>query len=87
VFRALSPHPLDRSPPARRSLVTDDNLRVLGSGGSIWSIGDAATIALPRALDYADELFTKADVDNSDTLTLAELQARLAAALHSLAHC
>ena len=57
-----------------RSLVTDDYLRVVGSHGSIWALGDASTIAMPKALDYADELFTQADTDKSDTLSLAELQ-------------
>jgi hypothetical protein len=36
---------------------------VKGSDGSIWAFGDAATIDQPRALQRADELFEKADVD------------------------
>jgi NADH:ubiquinone reductase (non-electrogenic) len=38
-------------------------LRVKGSDGSIWAFGDAATIDQPRALQRADELFEKADVN------------------------
>lgn len=47
----------------RRSLLTDEFLRVKGSDGSIWAFGDAATIDQPRALQRADELFEQADVD------------------------
>jgi hypothetical protein len=50
-------------PCARRSLLTDEYLRVKGSDGSIWAFGDAATIDQPRALQRADELFEQADVD------------------------
>lgn len=46
-----------------RSILTDDYLRVKGSDGSIWAFGDASTIDQPKALDYADELFEKADVN------------------------
>lgn len=59
-----------------RGLLTDDKLRVLGSGGTIWAIGDAATIAAPRALDHVDELFEQADKDGSGTLSLRELRVR-----------
>ncbi len=41
----------------RRSILTDEKLCVLGSNGSIYAIGDAATISLPKALDHAEELF------------------------------
>jgi NADH dehydrogenase FAD-containing subunit len=47
----------------RRSLLTDEYLRVKGSDGSIWAFGDAATIDQPRALQRADELFELADVN------------------------
>jgi NADPH-dependent 2,4-dienoyl-CoA reductase/sulfur reductase-like enzyme len=40
-----------------RSILTDERLCVLGSNGSIYAIGDAATIDQPKALDFADELF------------------------------
>jgi hypothetical protein len=54
-------HPTPRA--CRRSLLTDEFLRVKGSDGSIWAFGDAATIDQPRALQRADELFTQADVN------------------------
>jgi NADH:ubiquinone reductase (non-electrogenic) len=41
-----------------RSILTDEFLRVKGSNGSIFAIGDAATIDQPKALDYAEELFS-----------------------------
>lgn len=36
-------------------------MRVKGSDGSIYAFGDAATIEQPKALEFADELFEKAD--------------------------
>lgn len=35
-------------PPAPRSILTDDCLRVKGSDGSIWALGDSATIDQPK---------------------------------------
>jgi hypothetical protein len=40
----------------------------------MWAIGDASTIATPKALDYADELFELADTDGNGVLSLAELR-------------
>lgn len=57
-----------------RALLTDEKLRVLGSNGSMWAIGDASTIAAAKALDYADELFESADTDGNGALSLAELR-------------
>lgn len=57
-----------------RALLTDEKLRVLGSSGSMWAIGDASTIAAPKALDYADELFDLADTDGNGSLSLVELR-------------
>lgn len=59
-----------------RALLTDDRLRVLGSDNSIWAIGDASTIASPKALDYADELFEEADTVRDGVLSLSELRVR-----------
>lgn len=42
-----------------RAINTDQYLRVRGSGGSIFAIGDAATIEQPRALAKCEELFEK----------------------------
>jgi NADH:ubiquinone reductase (non-electrogenic) len=57
-----------------RALLTDEHLRVLGTDGSIWAIGDAATVATPKALEFANELFEEADREKDGVLTLAELQ-------------
>lgn len=59
-----------------RGLLTDDKLRVLGSGEAMWAIGDASTIAAPKALDYVDELFNEADTDGNGVLSLSELRVR-----------
>lgn len=59
-----------------RGLLTDDMLRVLGSGDAMWAIGDASTIAAPKALDYVDELFELADTDGNGVLSLSELRVR-----------
>jgi len=42
-----------------RAINTDQYLRVKGSNGSIFAIGDSATIEQPRALQVCDELFEK----------------------------
>lgn len=42
-----------------RSILTDDFLRVKGSNGSIWALGDAATIDQPKAIEHAEELFVE----------------------------
>ncbi|KAL3146637.1 tubulin alpha 1 [Trebouxia sp. C0010 RCD-2024] len=69
-----------------RSIITDEFLRVKGSGGSIYAIGDAATIEQPKALDYSDELFESADTNKDDKLTLAELRALMNQASKRYSH-
>lgn len=70
-----------------RSIVTDEYLRVRGAPeGSMFAIGDAATIEQQKALDKADELFEKADVDNSDSLSLKELRSVLNEASKEFPH-
>mmetsp|Transcript_8228 Transcript_8228/g.20796 ORF Transcript_8228/g.20796 Transcript_8228/m.20796 type:complete len:612 (+) Transcript_8228:214-2049(+) len=44
----------------RRSLACDKNLRVKGSAGTIWAIGDCATIERPKSMAKAEELFAVA---------------------------
>ena len=39
------------------ALKTDHHLVVKGSGGTIFALGDAATIQQDKALDHAAELF------------------------------
>ena len=44
----------------KRSLLTDKNLRVKGSNGTIFALGDCATIERPRSLAKAEELYREA---------------------------
>ncbi len=61
-----------------RSIVTDEYLRVRGApDGSMFAIGDAATIEQQKALEKADELFLKADADGNGRLSMKELAALL----------
>lgn len=69
-----------------RSIVTDDRLRVLGTEGAIWALGDAATVDQPRALEHAQELFEQADTDADGILTLAELERIMTAASRHYSH-
>jgi len=55
-------------------IITDDWLQVRGSGGSIYALGDAASVRHERTLPYAEQLFNAADLDNSGDLTLTELR-------------
>lgn len=69
-----------------RSILTDEKLCVLGSKGSIYAIGDAATIYQPKALEHADELFVKADKNKDDQLSLDELRDMLKEASGQFSH-
>lgn len=60
-----------------RSIITDGHLQVKGSNNTIFAIGDACTIEQKRALEYADELFEKADTNNDGELQLSELRSIL----------
>eukprot|EP00435_Cladocopium_sp_Y103_P049198 s1378_g14.t1 len=55
-------------------IITDDWLQVRGSGGSLFALGDAASVRHERTLPYAEQLFKAADLDNSGDLTLTELR-------------
>ncbi|KAK9830323.1 hypothetical protein WJX72_011009 [[Myrmecia] bisecta] len=57
-----------------RSIVTDEYLCVKGSNGTIYALGDAATIEQERALDHVGELWERADVDKDDKLQLLEIR-------------
>ena len=52
-------------------------MRVKGSGGSIYALGDNSTIDKPKASEHADELFDAADADGDGTLSMAELKEAL----------
>ncbi|GIM04019.1 hypothetical protein Vretimale_8656 [Volvox reticuliferus] len=69
-----------------RSVLTDECLRVKGSDGSIWALGDAATIDQPKALDYAEQLFDGADTNKDGKLSLQELKQLLNDASKEFSH-
>lgn len=60
-----------------RALTVDDRLRVIGSNGKVYALGDCATIETKKALAHAENLFTRFDVDKSGTLEVNELAALL----------
>jgi NADH:ubiquinone reductase (non-electrogenic) len=60
-----------------RALTVDDRLRVRGSRGTIYALGDTATLEQDRALSHAAELFNEFDVDGSGSLEVGELAALL----------
>ena len=57
-----------------RSILVDQYLRVKGSDGSVYALGDAATIEQPRALGKVEELFDKADKEKRGYLKLDQLR-------------
>jgi NADH:ubiquinone reductase (non-electrogenic) len=70
-----------------RSIVTDEYLRVHGApDGTMFALGDAATIEQQKALDKADELFEKADIDNNGRLSRRELATILREASKDFPH-
>jgi NADH:ubiquinone reductase (non-electrogenic) len=88
-------HPLvkqlaSRLPPGSqthfRSVVTTPSLEVVGSGGTIFALGDAATIGAGAALGAAEALFSSADTNGDGFLDLAELRALLRTAAGRFPH-
>ncbi|KAF5728960.1 external alternative NAD(P)H-ubiquinone oxidoreductase B2 mitochondrial-like [Tripterygium wilfordii] len=57
----------------RRVLATDEWLRVLGRD-NIYALGDCATINQRKVMEDIAAIFSKADKDNSGTLTVKEFQ-------------
>nr|CAN66469.1 hypothetical protein VITISV_016566 [Vitis vinifera] len=57
----------------RRALATDEWLRVEGRD-SIYALGDCATINQRKVMEDISAIFSKADNDNSGTLTVKEFQ-------------
>ncbi|WJZ96285.1 hypothetical protein VitviT2T_014985 [Vitis vinifera] len=57
----------------RRALATDEWLRVEGRD-SIYALGDCATINQRKVMEDISAIFSKADKDNSGTLTVKEFQ-------------
>ncbi|KAK3014598.1 hypothetical protein RJ639_009831 [Escallonia herrerae] len=60
----------------RRVLATDEWLRVEGKN-DIYALGDCATINQRKVMEDISAIFTKADKDNSGTLTVKEFQEAL----------
>lgn len=59
----------------RMGLLTDPYLRVKGiDDGSIFALGDCATIEQPKLLDQIQVLFEEADTDHRDALTLEQFK-------------
>lgn len=68
--------------PNTRALTVDDRLRVRGSQGTIYALGDAATVEQSKALAHAAELFAEFDADKSGSLEIHELAELLNKAAH-----
>lgn len=64
----------------RHAIHVDQHLAVKGSGGSIFALGDAATVDQPHVLDHAEELFRQADVNGDGLLNCAEVRGLIRAA-------
>ncbi len=60
-----------------RALVVDDRLRVKGTQGTIYCLGDAATLEPDITQAHAAALFKEFDADGSGTLDVNELTALL----------
>jgi NADH:ubiquinone reductase (non-electrogenic) len=60
-----------------RALTVDDRLRVKGSGGTIYALGDCATVEPDVTHAHAAKLFEEFDADKSGTLDVEELTALL----------
>eukprot|EP00232_Nephroselmis_pyriformis_P022767 CAMPEP_0182864046 /NCGR_PEP_ID=MMETSP0034_2-20130328/6967_1 /TAXON_ID=156128 /ORGANISM="Nephroselmis pyriformis, Strain CCMP717" /LENGTH=626 /DNA_ID=CAMNT_0024996293 /DNA_START=91 /DNA_END=1971 /DNA_ORIENTATION=- len=69
-----------------RGLVTDGYLRVQGSDGSIYAMGDGATIEQSLAIEGAEELFSKFDVNGDGKLQMSELRTLMAEASKKYPH-
>jgi len=57
-----------------KGIITDEWLHVRGSAGSIFAIGDAATVRHDRTLPFAKQLFDAADADGTGVLSMARLR-------------
>ncbi|KAK9843346.1 hypothetical protein WJX74_010709 [Apatococcus lobatus] len=56
-----------------RSLKTNRHLQVQGTNGTIFALGDAATVEQEKALSHALELFESGDVNGDGWLTCEEI--------------
>ncbi|TXG47284.1 hypothetical protein EZV62_026578 [Acer yangbiense] len=75
----IGPHPIIKDfmkqvgQSNRRALATDEWLRVEGCD-SIYALGDCATINQRKVMEDIAAIFSKADKDNSGTLTVKEFE-------------
>ncbi|KAL3151414.1 tubulin alpha 1 [Trebouxia sp. C0009 RCD-2024] len=69
-----------------RSIVTDEYLCVKGSKGTIYALGDAATVEQPKALDRAKEIFDAADTDGNGLLTCKDVASAMQKASKEYSH-
>ncbi|KAI3439031.1 hypothetical protein D9Q98_001441 [Chlorella vulgaris] len=74
VVKILSQKLPDGTQTHFRSAITDDWLRVKGSDGTMFALGDAATIEQAKAVEKASELFDKYAVGTAGRVSLTELQ-------------
>lgn len=65
-----------------RAIRTDGYLQVKGSSGSIFAMGDTATIEQENVLQHAEKLFAKADADKNGLLCCAEIRQLMREASH-----
>lgn len=70
----------------KRALKVDKHLRVLGSGGSIFALGDCATVVRPKSMGRAEDLFREGGSNLDRRIGLAELQAMLRRGSEEFSH-
>ena len=56
----------------RNGLATDDYLRVKGTHGTMYALGDCSVVEQEKLTESIDELFNMADKDKDGTLSLEE---------------
>ncbi|DBA82616.1 TPA: tubulin alpha 1, variant 2 [Trebouxia sp. C0004] len=90
AMHPLTQHLQQAMPPGTqshsRSIVTDEYLCVKGSDGTIFALGDAATVEQAKALSRAKEMFAEADKDGDGMLSYAELTAAMKQASKEYSH-
>jgi Ca2+-binding EF-hand superfamily protein len=67
-------------------LALDGRLQVVGSKGTIFALGDTATVDQPKAREYACKLFDDFDSDKIGTLSFPELRRLLKTASKKFSH-
>jgi NADH dehydrogenase len=61
-----------------KAIVTDNRLKVKGTDGSIFAIGDCATVDQPKLVASLVQLFKESDLDNDGSLDMNEVTLMLA---------